>query len=64
MAYRNEILATVRFLPVSLLSPVRFSFKSIRSVLKSDQNEAVRLLAASRVAVDGTIICRDAVAGG
>lgn len=38
MTYRNEILATVRRLLVSLLSLVRPSFKSIRSVLKSERS--------------------------
>lgn len=38
MTYQNEILATVRRLLVSLLSLVRPSFKSIRSVLKSERS--------------------------
>lgn len=51
MTYRYEILATVsdRRLLVSPLPLVRLSFKSIRSVLRSDQTGAVRLLAASCV---------------
>lgn len=42
MTYRNEILVTTsdRLPLVSLLPLVRLSFKSIRSVLRSDQNRA------------------------
>ncbi len=51
MTYRNEILATAshRLPLVSLLPPVRLSFKSIRNVLRSDQKRAARLFAESCV---------------
>lgn len=57
LAYRNLILVTVStgFPLVSLL--VRLCFKSIHNVLRSDQNRAVRLVAASTVAGDGATIC-------